>query len=64
MGGNPPTTRITSPEREASLNALRHVVADFSVTMFKTMFLQHAFPGSEHKAEQGNDCYQPNRFLF
>jgi hypothetical protein len=41
-----------------------HVVADFSVTMFKPMPLQHACPGSEHKAEQGNDCYQPNRFVF
>jgi len=64
MGVSPPNTPITSPEREDNLNALRHVVADFSVTMFKTMPTQHAFPGSEHKAEQGNDCYQPNRFVF
>jgi hypothetical protein len=64
MGVNPPNTPITSPEREASLNALRHVVADFSVTRFKTMPLQQAFPGSDYKPEQGNDRNQPNLFAF
>jgi hypothetical protein len=36
----------------------------FSVTLFEKMPLQQAFPGRDHKAEQGNDCNQPNLFAF
>ena len=33
-------------------------------TLFEKLRLQQVLPGSEHKAEQINDCYQPNRFMF
>jgi hypothetical protein len=35
-----------------------------SVTLFEKMPLQQAFPGSDHKSEQGNDCNQLNLFAF
>jgi hypothetical protein len=36
----------------------------FSVTLFEKMRLQQVFSGSDHKAEQGNDCNRPNPFEF
>ena len=46
---------------DASLYTLLQI---FSVTLFEKMPLQQAFPGRGHKAEQGNDCNQPNLFAF
>jgi hypothetical protein len=41
-----------------------HDDTDFSVTFFEKMRLQQVFTGSNHKAEQGNDCTQPNLLVF
>jgi hypothetical protein len=46
---------------DASLYTLLQIL---SVTMFEKMTLQQAFPGRGHKAEQGNECNQPNLFAF
>ena len=35
-----------------------------SVTLFEKMPLQQAFPGSDYKSEQGDDCNQMNLFTF
>ena len=44
--------------------SLYTVLQIFSVTLFEKMPLQQAFPGRDHKSEQGNDCNQPNPFVF
>ena len=46
---------------DASLYTLLQIL---SVTRFEKMPLQQAFPVSDHKSEQGNDCNQLNLFAF
>ena len=46
---------------DASLYTLLQI---FSLTLFEKMPLQQAFPGSDDKSEQGNDCNQLNLFAF
>ena len=46
---------------DASLYTLLQIL---SVTLFEKMPLQQAFPGSDYKSEQGNDCNQMNLFAF
>ena len=46
---------------DASLYTLLQIL---SVTLFEKMPLQQAFPGSDYKSEQGDDCNQMNLFTF
>ena len=46
---------------DASLYTLLQI---FSLTLFEKMPIQQAFPGSDYKSEQGNDCNQLNLFAF
>jgi IS4 transposase len=46
---------------DASLYTLLQI---FSLTLFEKMPIQQAFPGSDDKSEQGNDCNQLNLFAF
>jgi len=46
---------------DASLYTLLQI---FSLTLFEKMPIQQAFPGSDYKPEQGNDCNQMNLFAF
>ncbi|OFZ70583.1 MAG: transposase [Betaproteobacteria bacterium RBG_16_58_11] len=46
---------------DASLYTLLQV---FSLTLFEKMPIQQAFPGSDYKSEQGEDCNQMNLFAF
>ena len=46
---------------DASLYTLLQI---FSLTLFEKMPIQQAFPGSDYKSEQGNDCNQMNLFAF
>ncbi len=46
---------------DASLYTLLQI---FSLTLFEKMSIQQAFPGSDYKSEQGNDCNQLNLFVF
>ena len=46
---------------DASLYTLLQIL---SLTLFEKMPLQQAFPGSDYKSEQGNDCNQMNLFEF
>jgi len=46
---------------DASLYTLLQI---FSLTLFEKMPIQQAFPDSDDKSEQGNDCNQLNLFAF
>lgn len=46
---------------DASLYTLLQI---FFLTLFEKMPIQQAFPGSDDKSEQGNDCNQLNLFAF
>ena len=46
---------------DASLYTLLQI---FSLTLFEKMPIQQAFPGSDYKSEQGDDCNQLNLFVF
>jgi len=46
---------------DASLYTLLQIL---SVTLFEKMPLQQAFPGSNYKSEQGDECNQMNLFTF
>jgi hypothetical protein len=46
---------------DASLYTLLQIL---SVTLFEKMPLQQAFPGSDYKSEQGDDCNQLNLFAY
>ncbi|MHB1174498.1 MAG: IS4 family transposase [Sulfuriferula sp.] len=52
-------------KKRLNLNASLYTLLQiFSLTLFEKMPIQQAFPGSNYKSEQGNDCNQMNLFAF
>ncbi len=52
-------------KKRLNLNASLYTLLQIlSLTLFEKMPIQQAFPGSEYKSEQGNDCNQLNLFAF
>jgi len=52
-------------KKRLNLNASLYTLLQiFSLTLFEKIPIQQAFPGSNYKSEQGNDCNQMNLFAF